>query len=403
MIHFSSKLGNPLKLQRFDLFYILTYKFLFFKLIKLKKIAVLGASYLQLPLVRKAKELELEVHCFSWEDGAVCKNESDFFYPISILEKEHIFEICKELKIDGVVSIASDAAVHTVSYIAGKLDLVSNSFEDSIVTTNKYLMRKRFSENDVLSPQYLVAKNQYSIDRLKFPLIVKPTDRSGSRGVKKVGSVNDLDAAVIRAKKESFTNQAIIEEYITGNEISVEVISWAGKHYVLAITDKVTTGSPYFIEIEHHQPSRINSEIQDKVIDTTIRALNSLNIKYGASHSEFKITDKGDVYVIEVGARMGGDFIGSTLVELSTGYDFLKGVIDVSLDQFNAPLDQGSNYAGVFFLCEETKHLLQLIQNKSKYPEIVEAELFDKDIKIAKCSADRTGYLIYQSQNPFKI
>lgn len=358
---------------------------------------------MQLPLVRKAKDLELEVHCFSWEDGAICKNESDFFYPISILEKENIFKICKELEIDGVVSIASDAAVPTVSYIAGKLGLVSNSFEDSILTTNKYLMRQRFCENDVLSPQYLVAKDEYSIDLLKFPLIVKPTDRSGSRGVKKVDAVNDVEEAVIRAKKESFTNQAIIEEYISGIEISVEAISWKGKHYVLAITDKVTTGSPYFVEIEHHQPSRINSEIKVKVIDATIRSLNSLNIKYGASHSEFKITDKGDVYVIEVGARMGGDFIGSTLVELSTGYDFLKGVIDVSLDQFTAPVDQGGNYAGVFFLCEETKHLLQLIQNKSKHPEIVEAELSNNETKIPKCSADRSGYLIYQSQIPFKI
>lgn len=381
----------------------LTLKVSFFKLIKLKKIAIIGGSYLQLPLVRKAKDLELEVHCFSWEDGAICKNESDFFYPISILEKENIFKICKELEIDGVVSIASDAAVPTVSYIAGELGLVSNSFDDSILTTNKYLMRQRFSENDVLSPQYLVAKDEYSIDLLKFPLIVKPTDRSGSRGVKKVDTLNDLKKAVIRAKQESFTNQAIIEEYISGIEISVEAISWEGKHYVLAITDKVTTGSPCFIEIEHHQPSRINSGIQHKVIDATIRSLNSLNIKYGASHSEFKITDKGDVYVIEVGARMGGDFIGSTLVKLSTGYDFLKGVIDVSLDQFTAPVYQGKDYAGVFFLCEQTKHLLPLIQNKSKNLEIVESELSDDEIRVAQCSADRNGYLIYQSKTPFKI
>ena len=369
----------------------------------MRKIAIIGASYLQLPLVEKANDMGLETHCFSWEDGAVCKELSDFFYPISILDKERILEVCIQIGIDGVVSIASDAAVSTAAYIAEELTLISNNYEDSIVATDKYLMRQRFTENDVLCPKYLIASEKYSVDHLRFPLIVKPTDRSGSRGVQKVETLIDVKQAVQRAQQESFTNQAIIEEYITGIEISVESISWEGKHYVLAFTDKVTTGSPYFVELEHHQPSRISSEIKEKVKEKTIKVLTSLNIKYGASHSEFKITDKGEVHIIEVGARMGGDFIGSTLVQLSTGYDFLKGVIDVSLGHFIEPINHENNYAGVFFICEETKHLLSVIQDKAKNSKIVEAELADNQLRNARCSADRSGYLVYQSQSPFKI
>ena len=285
----------------------------------MKKLAIIGASYLQMPLVQKAKDMGIETHCFAWEEGAVCKEISDFFYPVSILEKDRILEICRQVHIDGITTIASDAAVPTVCFIAGEMGLTGNSFEDALVSTDKYLMRKRFAEFSVSSPRFVIADDHFSVNGFRFPVIVKPTDRSGSRGVKKIDSNADLQVAVQRAQKESFTHQAIIEEYITGSEVSVESITWKGTHYILAITDKITTEEPYFVELEHHQPSRLSVQIQEKIMSETLKALSALNILYGASHSEFKITPYGNVYAIEVGARMGGDFIGSHLVQLSTG------------------------------------------------------------------------------------
>jgi len=369
----------------------------------MKKIAIIGASYLQLPLVRKAKEMGIETHCFAWEEGAVCKDISNYFYPISIIDKEQILEVCQQIGIDGITSIASDAAVPTICYVAEKLGLIANTYNDALVATDKYLMRQRFSEYEISSPKYVIAEGNFSVNDFLFPLIVKPTDRSGSRGVKKIENGTDIKDAVERAQQESFTHQAIIEEYITGSEVSVETISWQGKHYILAITDKVTTGEPYFVELEHHQPSQLSDEVQKKLKTETIKALTALKVNYGASHSEFKITDDGKVYAIEVGARMGGDFIGSNLVQLSTGYDFVKGVIEVSLGQFTEPIYNNRNYSGVFFLCEETKHLLPIIQNAPNNKEIVAAELTDKQLYLIQCSADRSGYFIYQSQKPFKI
>ncbi|MFZ4796163.1 MAG: ATP-grasp domain-containing protein [Bacteroidia bacterium] len=367
----------------------------------MKKIAIIGASYLQLPLVRKAKELGIETHCFAWEEGAVCKKNADFFYPISIIDKEKILELCQQIGIDGITSIASDAAVPTICYVAEEMGLIGNLYIDALVATDKYQMRQRFSENNVRSPRFVIADDNYSIENFQFPLIVKPTDRSGSRGVLKIENELDLKDAVARAKKESFSNQAIIEEYITGSEVSVETITWQGTHYILAITDKVTTGEPYFVELEHHQPSQLSTDIQDKIKSETIKALNALNINYGASHSEFKITNKGEVYAIEVGARMGGDFIGSNLVQLSTGYDFVSGVIDVSLGSFTPPVLDDMKYSGVYFLCEETRKILPIIQNANNYKEIVEAETTNNELVSIQCSADRSGYFIYQSDIKF--
>lgn len=369
----------------------------------MKKIAVIGASYLQLPLVQKAKEMGLETHCFAWEDGAVCKEVADFFYPVSILEKEQILELCESIDIDGITCIASDAAVPTVNYVAGKMGLIGNDFADAAICTNKYKMRRRFAEFGVSSPKFVISDEGYTTEGFRFPVIVKPTDRSGSRGVKKIENSGDLQVAVVRARHESFSGNAIIEEYISGSEVSVESISWKGKHYILTITDKVTTGAPYFVELEHHQPSQLSDEIQTKIKAETLKALNALNIQYGASHSEFKITDEGEVFAIEVGARMGGDFIGSDLVQLSTTYDFVKAIIDVALGHFEEPVIRSEKCSGVYFLCRETEHLLPMIQQSEKYNEIIQAKITDPDLHNIQCSADRSGYFIYQANKRLKI
>lgn len=364
------------------------------------RLAIIGASYLQLPLVKKAKEMGIETICFAWEEGAVCKDLCDKFYPISIIDKEPILKICQDEKIDGITTIASDTAVVTVNYVASRMGLRSNPVDYSEVTTNKYLMRRCFMDNGVPSPKFTLAEgNKYQISSFRFPLIVKPTDRSGSRGVEKVLDPLQLDEAILRAEKESFEQKAIVEEFVTGREISVESISYEGKHYILQITDKVTTGAPFFVELEHHQPSSLSSDIQERVKDIVLKALDALHIVYGASHSELKITEEGDIRVIEIGARMGGDFIGSNLVKLSTGYDFLKGVIEVALGTFTKPVLSEHNYSGVFFLSEETKQIKSVIENWKNYSDIVDAEITNSDLKRIECSGDRSGYMIYQTDS----
>ena len=364
-----------------------------------KKLAIIGASYLQQPLVEKCKELGVYSICFAWEEGAVCKNLCDKFYPISTVDKDAILKVCQEEKIDGITTIASDVATLTVNYVAENMGLVGNPDNYSQTATNKYLMRQCFIEHDVPSPKFCLTEGQIPeiIKSFNFPVIVKPTDRSGSRGVEKVEETDDLQQAVMRACNESFQKKAVIEEFVEGREISVESISFKGKHFVLQITDKVTTEAPFFVEIEHHQPSSLPKDIQVKVKAIVLNALNALHIDYGASHAELKISKDGDIRVIEIGARMGGDFIGSNLVELSTGYDFLKGVIEVAFGDFKEPKQTESKFSGVFFLSEETKNLKSIIENWQKYPEIVEAAITDTELHHIECSADRSGYLIYQS------
>lgn len=372
-----------------------------------KKIAIIGASYLQLPLVLKAKEMNYETICFAWIKGAVAQKAADKFYPISITNNEEILEVCRNEQIDAVVSIASDIAVPTVSYVASQLNLIGNTARSAYVSTNKYAMRMALSASDVRCPGFLKTSNledlPAKVESLRYPLIVKPCDSSGSAGISKIDTPGKLIASIHTAFAHSLTHEAIIEEFVHGGEVSVETISWEGIHYILAITDKMTSGEPHFVELAHHQPSRYNAVIQEEIRRQTLAALTALGIKYGASHSEFLITQNGEVFVTEIGARMGGDFIGSHLVKLSTGYDFLKGVIEIACGEFSPPCADTAYCSGIWFLSNRTPQVLYYIQHKMQYPEIFQAEVFSQELVELTRSADRSGYFIYQKFERMEI
>lgn len=361
-------------------------------------VAVVGASYLQRPLVEKAKEMGLRVLCFAWAEGAVCKNICDVFYPISIVDKENILDVCRKENINGVCTIASDVAAPTVAYVAEKMGLKGNSYDSALKAHDKMYMRVAFSEHGIPCPKFWQVKSIDDIrkEELAFPLIVKPVDRSGSLGVIKVECIENLNAAIEYACENSFRKTAIVEQYVEGREVSVEFISYNGVHYPLTITDKVTTGAPHFVELAHHQPSTLPTETKERLYSITKNALDALGVTNGASHSEYKITEDGEIFIIETGARMGGDFIGSDLVRLSTGYDFVKGVVEVALGTFEKPVLNESNYSGVYFLSKQTPEVSKYIENKENYPQIVAAEVTDSELRDVTCSAERSGYFIYK-------
>ena len=323
--------------------------------------------------------------------------------------KDAILKVCQEKQIDGICTIASDVAAPTVAYVAEQMGLVSNSYQSAVTANNKYAMREAFTRAGVLCPLFKCVENCEceTIEEIKqnmsLPLIVKPADRSGSLGVAKITEWEELMFAIDFALECSFKKQVMVEEFIEGREISVEFISYKGTHYSLQITDKVTTGAPHFVELEHHQPSTLSKEKFEEIYKITDKALNALEITNGASHSEYKITEDGKVYVIEIGGRMGGDFIGSDLVKLSTGYDFVKGVIDVALGTYTEPRIKESNYSGVYFLCKETEHLLPILQKANTISEIVVYEQTDNELKNITCSSDRSGYMIYQGEKKLEF
>lgn len=299
------------------------------------KIAIIGASYLQLPIIECAKEYGLETHVFAWKMGAEGETVADFFYPISIIEKEKILARCQEIGISGVCSIASDLANITVNYVAEKMGLVGNGISSTEKCTNKHLMRQCFENNHLPSPRSILVDSDTELEKIEinYPAIVKPTDRSGSRGVYKLDSKDGLDERVRHAIELSYEKKALIESFIEGREYSVEYISYRGEHHFLALTDKYTTGAPSFIERGQFEPAIMSAEMLKSIKVLIEHALDVLGVSNGASHNEIKIDPQGRIWIIEIGARMGGDLIGSHLVKESTGIDMVKAVLQICLGE----------------------------------------------------------------------
>jgi biotin carboxylase len=317
-----------------------------------------------------------------------------------------ILEKCKEIGIDGITTIATDIAMPTVNFIADALGLVGNSLEATLKSTDKYEMRRTLANAGLPCPKfYMLEESKTTIPNLPFPLIIKPTDRSGSRGVSKVENLNDFEISVKKALNHSISKKVVVEEYITTKrEFSVECISFNRQVYPLAITDKITTGPPYFCELEHHQPAEIDQKLKTEIFDLTTKAIHALNLNYGASHTEIILNYDDSLYLVEVAGRMGGDFIGSHLVQLSTGFDFLKAVIEVALNIFDFShynINKNIQYSGVKFVTPRSGKIISIIDNTQENPDIVHVELLknQNDIidDVLDASDKRAAAILYKS------
>lgn len=302
-----------------------------------RRLAIIGASDFQNPLILKAKEMGLETYAFAWECGDVGERTADHFYPISTADKDGVLAVCREIGVDGVTTIGSDFNNITATYVANRLGLTANTDTCVSLSTNKHLMRESFAAHGDPSPRSILIERDdarpESLSELRYPVIVKPTDRSGSRGITKLDSPEGLDVALKVAFGVSWEGKALVEEFLPGDEFSVEFCSWEGEHHFLQMTRKYTTGAPHFIETGHIEPPSVSEKVLDSTKRVVSHALDTLGVLYGASHSEVKVNAQGEPWIVEIGSRMGGDCIGSDLVELSTGIDFVAAVVSTALGE----------------------------------------------------------------------
>lgn len=366
---------------------------------KQKKIAIFDASWPLESFYKQAKQLGYEIHSFDMDSNALCKKYSDKFYPISFTETDEIVKICNENDIKGVISFTTEIAQPWVNAAARKLGSPSNSIECEKLMENKFTMRERLNECGVSIPEYQIVEDLSFNSDLNFPVIVKPTDNGGSRGVTRVDRKEDLKPAIEWAMQFARNKKVIIERFVEGREFSVEYISHNGKHYFIAITDKVTTGSPHFVELEHHQPTNVSDETIERIKKLTEDTLTALKVSNSVTHTEIKMEDNGDIFIIETSPRMGGDFITSDLVKLSTGYDLVNGAIELAIGEFTPPLFPQQQYSGIYFLAKGREYVEEYIVNKDEYPFAVEAERYDGPIIEVKQNNDRAGHFIYQNNN----
>lgn len=302
----------------------------------MKRLLIIGASVLQLPAILKAKELGLYVGVADFNPEATGISYADEYFNVSTIDEEGVYQAAKEFKADGIMTLATDMPMRAVAYAAQKLGLTGISYDTAIKATDKGEMMKAFESENVERPWYYILRTPEDLDgviqKITYPCISKPVDNAGSRGVMLIENREELERAVRYSSSNGREGSVIVEEYLQGSEVSVEVMVIDGEVHILQVTDKLTTGAPHFVEMGHSQPSRLRNEDIKDIRDLAARAVKSVEIDNGPAHVEIMLTDKGPK-MIELGARMGGDCITTHLVPLSTGIDMVKATIQIALGE----------------------------------------------------------------------
>ena len=299
----------------------------------MKKLLIIGASILQLPAIKRAKELGYYTAVLDYNPNAVGIKYADEYFNASTIDIDAVVEVAKSFCPDGIMTLATDMPMRSIAKAAEVLGLPGIDTETAIRSTDKGEMIKAFAECGVEHPWYYIAKDTEQLqtvkDKLTYPCIVKPTDNAGSRGVKLIESEKSLAESYEYAVASSRSGAVIFEEYMQGREVSVEIIVKGGTPYVLAVTDKITTGAPHFVEMGHTQPSSLPADKVEEIKDLACRAVKAVGINDGPAHVEIMLTE-GGAKMVELGARMGGDCITTHLVPLSTGVDMIEATIRIA-------------------------------------------------------------------------
>lgn len=373
---------------------------------------VLAAGLLQIPVIKKAREMGYYVIAVDDDPNAPGMAMADkAIVPGGLMNEEKLVAIAKEEHIDGVIHPCSEVAMNVMGQINDELHLSGISKEMAIRATNKHLMRKAFEKYGAPSPKSILTKDEedaWAIFCKQFTTnaILKPSRNSGSRGIAKVekGITKDAFAELYRrALDESRDHSVLIEQFIEGPEFSVEVIVWKGEPHVLAITDKKTTEAPYFVELGHNQPSVFSMDIQQKLKNGAIAGIKALGLSNCAAHCELKVQN-GEAYLMEIGARMGGDFISTELTHLSSGIDMVAATINVVLgiEPNLTPTEPKHGVCIRYFTPKPG--IVNAIENEDalQRPDVYDAEIYVKPgdvIKEVKSSLDRSGHVIVIAEN----
>lgn len=314
----------------------------------MKKVLIIGASILQLPAIKKAKELGYYVGVADYNPNAIGISYADEYYNVSTIDIDGIVEVAKKFNPDGIMTLATDMPMRAVAKACEICGLPGISYETALKATDKGEMIKAFELNNVEHPWYYIIKSENElkeiINKISYPCIMKPTDNAGSRGVVLCNDKLELVNMYGYSLEESRGGDVIVEEYLQGPEFSVEVMVVDGEPHILQITDKLTTGTPHFVEMGHSQPTNQNDEVKDKIRSLASRACQAVGINIGPAHVEMILTKDGPK-MVELGARMGGDCITTHLVPLSTGIDMVASTIKLVCGEkinIEAKVDKGA-------------------------------------------------------------
>ena len=298
----------------------------------MKKLLMLGGGFLQCFVIHHAKNLGYCVHVLDADPNAMGFAIADKYAVINIVDQDACLKYAQEHQIDGVLTAATDFGVLTMSHIAQWMNLPGINYASAQILKNKALVRKCLFDAKADDTGYSFEIHSLSeipniLPNIKFPIMMKPVDGSGSRGASKVERAEDFVKACEFAMSGSISLRAVAEPFVEGKEYGVESFVDNGEIHILAVMQKDMTLPPYYAELGHAIPSGLSAALEQKVKDCVRKALVSLNVNHGSVNMDLLITKSGNVHIVDIGARMGGNLIGSHIIPMGTGIDYMGNMI----------------------------------------------------------------------------
>lgn len=369
-----------------------------------KSVLIFGVGPLQESIIGRAKKMGLYTVGIDPCADATCKDCVDAFEVMPGQDYEGHCAVVEKYRIDAIVTAATDKPLVMMARIAEKYGFPFYSVKTAKWSTDKFQMKQRFMEGGVSCAKGRLVKSVDDVEDFEYPVIIKPRDNSGSRGVKLCRNKKELEASMNEAFEVSKLDTVLVEEFIEGPEYSIESLHHDGKSEVIQFTEKKTTEFPYNVELGHIQPANISDNDKQKIREIISKIGIALKFENCPSHTELKINERG-IFVIETSPRLGGDYITSILTPLSTGVNMEDQLLHIAMGENISAQPKLVQYSGVrFFAFEEgseIKHVPNLDFVKG-WPHVVDFSFLlnegDKVNQITS-SLNRYSHLILQAGN----
>jgi len=374
-----------------------------------RNLLIIGGSYEQKPLIKKAQELGYTTIVIDLNEEAPGYLLADHSRKISTTDIDGAIKIAKEFNVIGVLTNSSESAIVTVAEVSKALSLPGIPVEVAECATDKELMKKKFKEFNLPTSDYIIATSlkeaKENILRLNLPAIIKPVDGAGSRGVLRIDNIEELDFAFNYSINYSKKKRCIIEEFVEGIELSSDSMSYNGETEVLAISDKEKyISDKNYVAMNIVYQARFSQKEIFIAKELIKKVTKSVGIKEGPSHTEIIRKKENDFVVIETAARGGGFFTFSKVVPTISGLDTLEQIINLAVGK---PVDIKPKFnkgAVLRFLTADEGKITSLsgLEEAKKVKGVIDVGFFLKvgDIvkKIEK-DGDRIGYMIITGKN----
>ncbi|WZL71641.1 ATP-grasp domain-containing protein [Clostridiaceae bacterium 35-E11] len=379
------------------------------------KILILGGSNSQLNAILRAKSKGHTVIVADYYEDAPGKAFSDYSENISTFDIEGNIQLAHKYNIDGVMTIGTDQPVYTVTEVARALKLPALIDVDTAkAVTNKKLMKKIFSENEIPTVKYKLIREDFrdqELEDINFPVVIKPVDSQGQRGVYKLDIIEDIREVFQDVLSYSREKEILVEEFYPSDEITVSGWVDDGEVYMISIVDRISHNHyPHIgVCIRHHFPSKYMQNYFDEIVTITKKIVACFHIEHGPIYFQMLLGDKG-IKVNEIACRIGGAYEDQYLNKV-TGIDMLDMLIDATLGKevdcrrlkdFDLYSMQHKISVEMFFARPCTIHSLTDINEIKKLPGVIQAQ---HNFKLGDCikemtnATQRAGYMIIEGKN----